>query len=123
AVSGNIFHSDIAVTHRKERQHTDRNLKIYLSRQAKGEVFSPRDQYYFANELRDHARLQEAADTYEQFLQSGQGWIEDEIAACMKQADCYARMLQPDNQLSSLLRTLRYDLPRAEFCCKLGSIF
>lgn len=123
AVGGNIYHSDIAVTHRKERQHTDRNLQIYLKRREKGETFSPRDQYYFANELRDHARYQEAADTYELFLQGGLGWVEDEIAACMKQADCYAKLLRPDRQISSLLRTLSYDLPRAEFCCKLGSVF
>ncbi|WP_168121933.1 glycosyltransferase family 2 protein [Paenibacillus sp. HB172176] len=123
AVYGNIHHSDVSVTHRKERQHTARNLNIYLKRQEKGEVFSPRDQYYFANELRDHARLQEAADRYEQFLQSGRGWVEDEIAACIKQANCYGRMLQKDKQILSLLRTLSYATPRAEFCCELGKAF
>ncbi|RJE86679.1 glycosyltransferase [Paenibacillus sp. 1011MAR3C5] len=123
AVSGYTYHSDIAVTHRKERRHTDRNLRIYLKRLEGGEEFSPRDQYYFANELRDHARLQEAADWYEKFLVSGLGWVEDEIAACMKQADCYGRLGQPDGQISSLLRTLNYDVPRAEFCCQLGAVF
>lgn len=122
AVSGRIYHSDIAVTHRKERSHTDRNLRIYLKRLESGEHFSPRDQYYFANELRDHDRLQEAVDWYEKFLQSGLGWVEDEIAACMKQADCYGRMQQQDKQLESLLRTLRYDRPRPEFCCRLGAV-
>lgn len=123
AVSGHTYHSDIAVTHRKERRHTDRNLRIYLKRLESGEEFSPRDQYYFANELRDHARLQEAVDWYEKFLESGLGWVEDEIAACMKQADCCGRLLQPDRQIASLLRTLSYDLPRAEFCCQLGAVF
>lgn len=122
AVSGRIHHSDAAVTHRKERRHTDRNLRIYLKRLEAGEHFSPRDHYYFANELRDHARLQEAADWYEKFLESGLGWVEDEIGACMKQADCYGRMQQQDRQIASLLRTLSYDLPRAEFCCQLGAV-
>ncbi|MFD0587896.1 glycosyltransferase [Paenibacillus sp. GCM10027627] len=123
AVAGRIYHSDVAVTHRKERVHTDRNLRIYLKRLDGGEVFSPRDQYYFANELRDHARLHEAAEWYEKFLSGGQGWIEDNIGACTKQADCYGRTIQPEKQIASLLRTLSYDLPRAEFCCQLGSVF
>lgn len=123
AVSGRIYHSDVAVTHRKERQHTDRNLRIYLKRLDAGEIFSPRDQYYFANELRDHARYEEAIDWYEKFLNSGLGWVEDNIGACMKQADCYERLEQPERQIASLLRTLRYDLPRAEFCCQLGAAF
>lgn len=123
AVSGRIHHSDVAVTHRKDKEHTDRNLRIYLKRLEAGEVFSPRDQYYFANELRDHARLEEAARLYEQFLESGLGWVEDNIGACMKQADCYGRLGQPDRQIASLLRTLRYDSPRAEFCCEIGAAF
>lgn len=123
AVSGRIYHSDVAVTHRKEREHTDRNLRIYLKRLDAGEIFSPRDQYYFANELRDHARYEEAIDWYEKFLNSGLGWVEDNIGACMKQADCYERLDQPDRRIASLLRTLRYDLPRAEFCCQLGAAF
>lgn len=123
AVSGRIYHSDIAVTHRKERAHTDRNLNIYLKRLEQGETFTPRDQYYFANELRDHARWEEAADWYEKFLNGGKGWVEDEIAACMKQADCYGRLRSKDRQIASLLRTLRYDVPRAEFCCQLGAVW
>ncbi|MBH5316735.1 glycosyltransferase family 2 protein [Paenibacillus sp. GSMTC-2017] len=123
AVYGNIHHSDVAIAHRKERLYTDRNLQIYLKRHESGEVFSPRDQYYFANELRDHARYQEAIDWYEKFLISGHGWVEDEIAACMKQADCYGRLEEKNKQITSLLRTLSYDTPRAEFCCQLGSVF
>lgn len=122
AVSGNIHHSDVAVTHRKERQHTDRNLRIYLKRLESGEQFSPRDQYYFANELRDNARLEESVEWYEKFLNSGLGWVEDEINACLKQGDCYGRLLQQDKQLASLLRSLRYDAPRPEFCCQFGAV-
>lgn len=123
AVSGRIYHSDVAVTHRKERQHTDRNLRIYLKRLESGEDFSPRDQYYFANELRDHSRHEEAVDWYEKFLESGLGWVEDNIGACMKQADCFGKLGQTDHQIASMLRSLRYDLPRAEFCCQLGAVF
>lgn len=123
AVAGRIYHSDIAVTHLKEKPPTDRNLQIYLNRQVAGETFSPRDQYYFANELRDHDRFQEAADWYETFLNSGLGWVEDEIGACLKQAECFRRLRKNERQIASLLRTLFYDVPRAEFCCQLGNVF
>ncbi|MEF2248476.1 MULTISPECIES: glycosyltransferase [unclassified Paenibacillus] len=123
AVSGSVYNSDIAVRHRKERTHTDRNLQIYLKRKEKGENFSPRDQYYFANELRDNGRYAEAIDMYEQFLNTRLGWVEDEIGACMKQAFCYGQLMQREKQMQALFRTLVYDLPRAEFCCQLGNVF
>ncbi|MCU6708923.1 glycosyltransferase [Paenibacillus sp. J5C_2022] len=123
AVAGRIYHSDVAVTHRKERQHTDRNLNIYLKRLEKGEKFSPRDQYYFANELRDNSRLEEAIAAYELFLEGGRGWVEDEINACLKLANCYERLNKRDKQMAALLRTLTYDKPRAEFCYEMGCCF
>lgn len=123
AVSGRILHSDIAVTHRKERVHTDRNLRIYLKRLEAGESFTPRDQYYFANELRDNRRNEEAIDWYSRFLDGGQGWVEDNIGACMKQADCYGRIGNTEKQLASLLRSFAYDTPRPEVCCELGAVF
>jgi glycosyltransferase involved in cell wall biosynthesis len=123
AVFGRILHSDIAVTHRKERLHTDRNLRIYLKRRDAGETFSPRDQYYFANELRDNRRNEEAIEWYGRFLDGGKGWVEDNIGACMKQADCYGRLKNSKGQLASLFRSFGYDTPRPEICCELGSVF
>lgn len=42
-VYGPVYHSHVCITHIKEKRHTDRNLRIYRSMQAKGEPFSPRD--------------------------------------------------------------------------------
>lgn len=123
AVAGRVLHSEIAITHQKTKPYTDRNLQIYLKRKEQGEVFDPRDQYYFANELFDHARYSEAAEQYQLFLDGGLGWSEDRIWACSKQADCYAHLSQPEKQIQSLTRTLAIDLPRAEICCKLGAFF
>lgn len=122
-VSGNIFHSDIAITHKKEKAHTDRNLLIYRSREEKDEKFTPRDLYYFANELKDHCYYDKAIEKYEEFLNGGKGWVEDNIAACLKLAECYGQMKEPEKQLRALLSTFEYDLPRAEVCCKLGSFY
>ncbi|TBL80625.1 glycosyltransferase [Paenibacillus thalictri] len=123
AVGGRIMDSAIAVTHRKDVPHTSRNLDIYRNQQKAGVPFSPRDQYYFANELRDHGHYAEAAGMYERFLSGKQGWVEDNINGCYKLADCYAHLEEKEKQLASLLRALTYDKPRAELCCKLGDWF
>lgn len=122
-VRGHIIHSDIAVTHGKVKAVTDRNLQIYRRRISCGEKFSPRDLYYFANELKDHSFYEEATAYYDRFLATRQGWVEDQIAACLKQADCYHAMYDRDLQLRSLFRSLEYDLPRAECCCRIGALF
>lgn len=122
-VYGNVIHSDIAVTHKKEKAYTDRNLQIYRRRTANGEKLSPRDLYYFANELKDHAYYEEATEQYEKFLSTRHGWIEDVIAACMKMADCYGAMYERDLQFRSLFRSMEYAVPRAECCCRLGALF
>ncbi len=122
-VGGKIINSDIAVRHKKERTHTDRNLRIYRRRLETGKEFSPRDLYYFANELKDNASYEEAVLYYEKFLDSKQGWVEDNIAACLRMAECCGHLRQPGKQLQSLFRTMEYDLPRAEACCQIGAFF
>lgn len=79
-VHGNVISSDIAVTHRKEDKSAantinDRNLKIYEKRLEKGEAFSPRDLFYYANELKDHGLYQKSVIYYREFLATKKaGW-------------------------------------------------
>lgn len=122
-VGGNILHSDIAVTHKKDKTYTDRNLQIYRHHQRSGAEFSVRDLYYFANELRDNLFYEEAVTYYEKFLSTKQGWVEDNIAACLKLADCYHHLCEFDQEQRSILRTFHFDRPRAEACCRLGGLF
>lgn len=122
-VWGNIYNSDIAVTHSRIHHDSDRNINIYKKRLANGENFSPRDLYYFANELLDHKQYERAIDFYEKFLATKQGWIEDNISACGKMADCYHQLENHQKELESSLRSLQYESPRAEFCCRLGYHF
>lgn len=119
-VGGFIINSDIAITHCAISHDSDRNLRIYRERLANGESFSPRDLYYYANELHDHAHHEEAIHFYEKFLTTKQGWIEDNIAACGKIADCYLALHNPEKHLEYLYKSFTYDTPRAEFCCRLG---
>ncbi|PES00661.1 glycosyl transferase, partial [Bacillus anthracis] len=122
-VYGNIMISDISIHHKKIKAHTDRNLMIFRKHIQKGTKFSPRELFYYGNELFEHSFFVEALKVYKQFLQKEDSWIEDQIAACIKMANCYAALYDTEMQLQSLLWSLRYDKPRAEICCRLGITF
>ena len=122
-VGGHIFHSDVAVTHLGTDRDPDRNLKIYEKRLARGETFSPRDLYYFANELSDHRQLERAVYYYEKFLDTKKGWLEDNIAACGKLADCYFQLGEPEKAFRALLRSLVLTGPGPKFAVVSDIIF
>lgn len=119
-VYGNSLNSAISITHQPISHDSERNLKIYEQRQQKGETFSPRDLYYFANELLDHKLFNRAIEYYQLFLATKQGWVEDNISACSKLADCFDNLNDMENQLKYIYQSFQYDIPRAEFCCRLG---
>lgn len=119
-VRGKILNSDIAITHKSESHDADRNLRIYKKKLARGDEFTPRDLYYFANELRDHREYEEAILYYEKFLATKKGWVEDEIAACGKLAEIYEILGDEDKAQSYLYKSFDYDIPRPEFCCRIG---
>jgi glycosyltransferase involved in cell wall biosynthesis len=122
-VWGSTVNSDIAVTHSSLHHDNERNLRIYEKRIGLGEQFSPRDLFYFANELMDHQRFEEAICFYEKFLTTGKGWVEDNISACGKLADIFNKLEDQQNELRSTLRSFQFGPPRAEFCCRLGYHF
>ncbi|UNK21168.1 glycosyltransferase [Paenibacillus sp. N3/727] len=123
AAYGTFLDSDVCITHHKQKSYTDRNLQIYRKRQQVGETFSTRDLYYFANELRDHALYEEAARYYDLMLTTEEGWIEDNIQACLKLSECYTHMGNQSKRFESLARALRYEIPRPEVSCALGEYF
>ncbi len=122
-VSGKTLHSNVNITHKKNKQFTDRNLRIYQGKVARGDEFTPRDLYYYANELRDHRMYQEAAEYYVRFLETGQGWIEDNYQACLKLSECYQNLQDKERQFQALCKTLQYDKPRCDFCCRIAAYF
>lgn len=123
-VSGSILNSDICVTHKgTERDDSDRNLKIYEKRKDRGELFSPRDLFYYANELFDHQFHMRAIEGYQEFLKTGKGWVEDNLSACGKLAECFQKLGDKGKELEYLLKSFEYAAPRAEFCCRLGFYF
>lgn len=122
-VSGNIMNSDISVMHNRKRHDRSRNLTIYENHLKQNITFSPRDLFYFANELKDHQQYKRSIEYYEKFLATKKGWIEDNIASCGRLADCYHHLGESEKELQSVLRSFQYDQPRPEFCCRLGFYF
>lgn len=122
--SGRIIYSDIAISHKKlTAGDADRNLKIYQKMIAGGKKLEPRHQYYYGRELYYHGQYAEAVSVLEQFLLSAEGWKENKIEACSICAKCYYQMGQEQNALYILLRSMSFDLPRAELCCEIGKYF
>lgn len=121
-ICGNIYHSDIVIHHRKlpKAGPTDRNLKIFNSLEASGKELTPRQLYYFARELKDHAFWAKAVYYFEKFLETGQGWVEDNIAACYNLAICYRILGDMNKILPILTKSFLYDAPRAEICTEIG---
>ncbi|MDI6879782.1 MAG: glycosyltransferase family 2 protein [Desulfitobacteriaceae bacterium] len=123
-VYGHVLNTDICVTHKGSRENDyGRNLRIFEARLAKGDVFSPRDLYYYANELYDHKLFNRAVEFYQKFLATDQGWVEDKIAACGKLADSFQHLHEKDKELQYMFKSFEYDVPRAEFCCRIAHHF
>lgn len=121
---GKIITSDICVTHTKRYgEPTGRNLAIYEKLRAKGGSLSPRGLYYYARELKDNGRPRDAIPAFNRFLDSGMGWVEDNINACLELSACYEVENQPEKQLQTLTRSFVYDTPRAEICCRIGYLY
>ena len=121
---GKIVYGTAAVTHRKTGPgDPDRNLRIFQALLDRGTPLSPREQYYYARELTYHGRDEEAICVLEQFLDSGEGWVENELDACRILSQCFQRLGKEENAFRALVRALRYGPPRGELCCDLGQFF
>lgn len=122
-VYGNLYDSEVSVSHKPLSHDAGRNIRIYERLVSSGKEFLPRDLFYYANELLDHGKIERAIEYYLRFLKTKKGWVEDNIRACNKLADCYNRLGLKEQELTWVLHTLKYSLPRAETCCRLGFSF
>lgn len=129
AAYGKTLNTDIAIHHKKQEKKVydpeayGRNLRIYENRIKRGEEFSARDTFYYANELRDHRQYEKAITYYNKFLDDNRGWFEDHIRACINMSSCYKSLGDKEQELLSLLKTFKYDEPRSETCCLIGDYF
>lgn len=122
--NGKVIYSDIAISHKKIGSgNPNRNLRIYQKMIADGKTLEPRHQYYYGRELYYHKQYEEAISVLEQFLCTKEGWIENKIEACSVCAACYLQLGQEQRALDTLLRSMSFDVPRAELCCEIGKYF
>lgn len=118
---GNIINSDITITHSKvHATSSDRNIKIFEKQISKGKELSPRGMFYYARELYYHSQYNKAIEYFNKFINLDEGWVEDKISACYDLSICYKNIDDTANRLTSLLKSLTFDKPRAEICCELG---
>lgn len=121
---GNILYSDVAISHKKiKATPLDRNLKIYETMILNGKKLDPREEFYYARELMDNNRLDDAIEKFTLFIDSPEGWIENKISACKNLAECFFRQNKNIAGLKALLRSFQFDEPRAEICCDIGYYF
>ena len=119
--SGYIINSDACVTHKKIHPSApQRNLHIFEKMIESGKEPSPRSLFYYARELYYNQRLDEAIENFNKYLDSGKGWVEDNISACYNLSICYFLTKQPKKGLKTLLRSFEFSPPRAEICCQIG---
>ncbi|GAB2718080.1 glycosyltransferase [Paenibacillus thermoaerophilus] len=120
---GNLYLTDIAVSHKRVGDHSARNMRIFKEKIVAEGKLEGRNLFYYANELADAGQYEEASELYQRYLSGPVDYPEDHMMACSKLAECYHNLGQPVRKLESLLMAFKYDKPRADFCCWIGYCF
>lgn len=115
---------DAAISHKKIHVHDPkRNLTIFNKMVEDKIQLTPREQFYYARELYYNKEYTKSIHLLTQFLDSKQGWVENNIEACLTMFKCYKDLPDEEKSLHSLFRSFQYDSPRAEICCEIGNYF
>jgi len=100
---------------------TDRNIKILKRLLDEGDT-TPRTAYYYANELRDLERNEEAVEAYHNFLQL-KHFTWEYYEAMISVSKVHRRMKQDLEASGFLLQAVHYAPERAEAWVLMGDIF
>ena len=124
SVSGNVLHEAIIVRHTGQHGESSnrRNLAIYEKQIAEGQRMTARDWYYYGRELKSAGEIERAVEVFDAFL-SMDGWIENQIDACMLRSECLMALGESKRAKESLLGAMTDGAPRAETLCALGACF
>ena len=123
-VSGHIIHADIAIRHTGKHGESSnrRNLSIYETWIERGRRLEPRDQYYYARELKSAGEYEQAEKAFAAFL-SMDGWTVNRQDALLERGQCLAELGRLDEAKRSYFAALEDGEPRAETLCALGACF
>lgn len=122
APRGKVIHGQAAVSHRKLRPNPiGRNLKI-LEKLAKNGL-DPRMRYYYARELAEAGRLEEAAESFRLCAEDESAWRENRLSAQKELSDCLLALGRREESDIALFKALMLGAPRADLCCEIGRRF
>ncbi|QWI72808.1 glycosyltransferase [Bacillus mycoides] len=116
---GNTLHSDIVITHCKERPRIGQNFKILQSIVEGGEATNI-DRFNYANECMFRKNYEEAIQQYKNVVESKEGWEEEYIYVYGNLGYCYAELQEWDKAIEAYMRTFQYGTPRGEMCVGIG---
>lgn len=114
---------DIIVYHGKQKEYTNRNLKIYQKMIKEGEKFSPRSMFYYARELFYNGYYKRAISQFKKFLKEKNSFIENKIDACKVMSYCYEILGDSEKALLSLFQTFLFSRVRGEVAYEIGRNF
>ena len=123
AVYGKGLEGHFSIEHGKVKEYTDRNLQIFKTMEKNNKKFTPRDIYYYANELFDNGYYKESINQYNKFIDTKEGWIEDIKGAYLKIIRALNLINEKDKIVDVALESLKIDTPTAEIACSLGEYY
>lgn len=77
--------------------------------------------YQVALSLYEQKNYLDAITVFKEVLKSNSK--EDKIATCFYMSLCYKYLDMSENRITTLLESLKYDIPRAEICCEIGEYY
>lgn len=125
APHGRIEKLPYPVLHAKPsgRSNGSRNLDIYRRAAARGDVFSPRETYYYARELYFNGDEGGARKEFERFLTMPGGFYVNKIDACVMLSRIYRQAGDSESALGFAAYSFIYGPPSGEACCELGELY
>lgn len=123
-INGEVFYSDVCITHSKRRSSSDRNLKILGKAILQGlEVLNPRNLFYLGKELFEAGRYEEGIKYYKILLESEKYQQPYCLEACLDLCRYYMLKDEKEKVLKTLFKAFEHDAPRAEVCCYIAAFY
>jgi len=117
--------TNVVVTHMRSEaelvQDHGRNLKL-LRKAAEQYPDDQRMKFYFAKELINDGKAEEAVKIFEEYLQKGD-WHENRVNALLFLAIGYWKLGKEDKAIETCLKGIHFDPRWAEYYCTIGQIY